>query len=401
MKVIERVPYGARGQGSLVRYEGVANWYSVYCVRGKEVRESTETPDYKKARRFHKQKLDEIAADRQDLKKFVTPMDRRVCVGALLDALEADFKLRGIDSPQFCSHLKPIRSYFDDRRAVGFAAESVDAYIEERLDADKSSATINRETQLLGQALRLALERQRIPTMPSIRHLPENNARQGFFERPDFEAVVAALPEYLRDFTRFAYLTGWRKGEIASLRWVDVDRDGGAIRLRPENAKNGKGRTVMLDGDLTDVIKRRWQARLVEDEKGEPRVVDLVFHRDGEMVGDFRKAWASACFDAGLVEAVLDDKQQPILDSSGKVKRRHARLFHDLRRTAVRNMVRAGVPERVAMEISGHRTRAVFDRYNIVSEDDLRTAAKKTTLYVDTLPTTRTNVIKLLKNGSS
>jgi integrase len=196
--------------------------------------------------------------------------------------------------------------------------------------------------------------------------LTENNTRQGFFERPDLEAVVAALPAYLQDFTRFAYLTGWRKGEIISLRWSDVDRDAGAIRLRPEAAKTGRGRTVMLEGDLADLIDRRWEARLLEKD-GNVRVAALVFHRDGEPVGDFRKAWATACQAAGVPD----------------------KLFHDLRRTAARNMVRAGVPERVAMAVTGHLTRSMFDRYNIVSEDDLRMAAQKTTLYVDTLPATR------------
>ena len=240
------------------------------------------------------------------------------------------------------------------------------AYITARRGAQKSNATINRELELLRRALRLAHDRQLLPSIPKVRVLTENNTRQGFFERPALEAVVTALPAYLQDFTRFAYLTGWRKGEITSLKWTDVDRDAGAIRLRPEAAKTGRGRTVMLEGDLAELVDRRWKARLVE-KNGNLRVAALVFHRDGEPVGDFRKAWATACQAAGVPD----------------------KLFHDLRRTAARNMVRAGVPERVAMAVTGHLTRSMFDRYNIVSEDDLRVAAQKTTMYVDTLPTKR------------
>jgi integrase len=196
-----------------------------------------------------------------------------------------------------------------------------------------------------------------VPKFPS---LPEHNTRQGFFERDEFEALVVHLPPYLQDLARFGYLTGWRKGEITSLTWADVDYRGRVIRLRPEASKSGQGRLLGLEGELWQLIERRWAARHMGE-----RLIPWMFHRNGVRIGNFRKAWGSACKRAGM---------------AGK-------LFHDLRRTAVRNMVRAGVRERVAMAISGHRTRSVFDRYNIVSDADLRDAIVKTVAYVAGLPT--------------
>jgi integrase len=155
------------------------------------------------------------------------------------------------------------------------------------------------------------------------------------------------LPYYLKSVVTFAYVTGWRKEEMLSLRWNQVDREAGTVRIAPGMTKGGEGRNIFLDGELKEVIEERWEERRLE--------CPFVFHRAGEPIKDFRGAWQKALEETGL----------------------RGKLFHDLRRTAIRNMVRAGVPERVAMMISGHKTRSVFERYNIVSGTDLKEAAKR------------------------
>ena len=340
--------------------------------------------DLKAARKVHQGFLDALAAERQGHTPLPAPLAARVTVGELLDQLEADFRLREVKWwAQAKYHAAVVRTWFGDRRAGKLTAADVDHYIEAGLANGYAPASVNRQTGLLAEALRVAHRRGTLTNVIAVRRLPERNARQGFLERADLDQVVAALPDYLQDFTRVAYLTAWRRGELVSLRWSDVDRAGGVIRLRPEHSKNGRGRTVAIEGDLRAIIERRWQARQLKGTDGTIRVAELVFHRDGRRLGDFRKAWAAACIAAGLSQVVG-------ITPDGSEKRIPTRLFHDLRRSGVRNMVRAGVRERVAMEISGHRTRSIFDRYNITSEDDLREAMQRTSDYVSTQATRST-----------
>jgi integrase len=389
MKIVERVPYGERRDGTLFRYEGVATWFSSYYQHGVERRRSTKTTDFKAARKVHRGFLNALAAERDGGKALPAPMAARMTVSELLDQLEADFRLRGVKWwAQAKYHAQVIRDALGAFRAAKLTPSDVDRYIEARQHEDYRDASINRQTGLLRQALRLAHKRGTLPNVIEVRHLTENNARQGFLERSDLEAVVAALPDYLQDFTRFAYLTAWRRGELLTLTWADVDRAGGVIRLRPEHSKNGRGRTVAIEGDLGAIIERRAQARVIPGRAGAPdRVAELVFHRGGRPIRDFRGAWATACIAAGLYRVVG-------VNADGTEQKVPTRLFHDLRRSGVRNMVRAGVRERVAMEVSGHKTRAVFDRYNITSEDDLRDAMQRTTAYINAQPT-ESNVTRL------
>jgi integrase len=272
-----------------------------------------------------------------------------------MDALKTDFEIRGKNSGQNLSNIARARADFGITRAAALTAEQVDRYVQDRLIDGSAKASINRVTQLLRQAYKLA----GLP-VPRIRRLPEKgNERQGFFSEQEIRGVVANLPDALADFTLFGWLTGMRKGEIASLNWEDVDGD--VIRLRAENAKNGEARMIPLEGELAELIERRRQARQIEHD-GTAMITSLIFHRAGTPIGDFRKAWARAGKKAGVL-----------------------RLFHDLRRSACRNMLAAGVPQSIAMKVSGHKTDSMFRRYAISSESDLRTALRRTQDYLKTV----------------
>lgn len=291
----------------------------------------------------------------------------------MLDNLEADYRLRGKCNPQFKSHLSHIRNHFGCMRAVEVTAALVDRYIEGRLADGARPASVNRSTQVFGQAFNLAVERRQLSSTPKLRHLSEaGNARQGFFAERELRAVVENLPEHLRDFCLFAFLCGWRSGEIKSLTWEDADGD--CIRLRAEHSKNGEGRVIVLEGELSELIERRTAARTVKTDTSTV-LAKYIFHNGhGEPIGDFRKSWRTACKLAGC---------------PGK-------LFHDLRRTSVRNMIRAGVSEKVAMTVSGHKTHSMLSRYNIVSETDLRQAMRRTQDYLkDTVAIEETKVVAM------
>jgi integrase len=373
----------SRGSGRIFTRKGSTNLWCAYYLRGKEIRESTGTTDRSKAEKYLKGRIKEIGADQIGAKAFVGPSQQRLRVGEMLDALEADFKLRGKENPQFRSHLKTIRNHFGDWRALEVTPEKVDKFIVEMQANEYAIATINRATQLLAQAFALAVERKHLSNAPKIRHLSEKgNERQGFFSDAEFHAVLNFLPEYLRDFARFGYLVGWRKGEITSLRWEDVDGD--CIRLRGMNSKNREGRLVPMDGELAELIERRKIARQVV--KADSVMLSaFIFHLDGEPVGDFRKAWQTACVKASLGRFTCRACEMPVegheCPNCKRASRYNGRLFHDFRRTAVRDMTRAGVGESVAMKMSGHKTRSIFDRYNITSEADLRDAMRKTGTY--------------------
>jgi integrase len=319
-----------------------------FSYRGTSYRRSAQTKKRREAEKLLAFYLGQCARD--EFKGFGS--EKGLTLVELLADFVADYKQRGLRDVQITEYRsKNLRAFFKEIPAADITERKIDLYVKHRLKLGRSRTTINRELQLLGQALRLAKRKRLIREVPHIEKFSEkDNARQGFFEHEEFERIVGFLPDYLKDLTRFAYHTGWRKGEILTLEWRDIHGD--VIRLRPEIAKNKDGRVIILVGELANLIDRR-RAERVES-------CPYVFHRQGQPIKDYSRAWGTARTKAGAPE----------------------RLFHDSRRTAARNMDRARVPRSVAKQIIGHKTDAMYNRYRIVDEQDIREGMRQSENYL-------------------
>ena len=227
-------------------------------------------------------------------------------------------------------------------------------YIKSRQNAEAANATINRELAALKRSFRLGLRAGLVGKVPYIGLLREDNARQGFFELEHFEAVRRHLPEPLRAVVTFAYITGWRiRSEVLTLRWSQVDFQHGWVRLEPGTTKNKLGRMFPLTPELRAVLEAQRQHTDSLQKSG--TIIPYVFHRDGRPIHYFRRSWLTACTLAGCP----------------------GRIPHDFRRTAVRNLERAGISRSAAMALVGHKTQSIYNRYAIVAEQDLKDAGEK------------------------
>jgi hypothetical protein len=204
--------------------------------------------------------------------------------------------------------------------------------------------------------------------MPGIRLIVSYaDLNHGHFgcSHPDFLALQGKLPRHLKDPAGFLYYSGWRVREMRKIQWKHLDPSGKSLRLPPELSKNKKGRLLPLTGELAAIIKRAKARRRLD--------CSSIFHHNVKPIGSFRKAWKTACVAAGLGRFIEDEK--------GK-KKYEGLIVHDLRRSCVRHLIQAGVGEKLAMQLTGHKTRSVFDRYNIVSDADLQEASERQQAYL-------------------
>lgn len=350
-------------------------WWIKYYRAGKRYQENTHSEKESDAKRLLKLREGQIVENR-----FPGLRAEKIRYEELAQDFLNDYKTnqkRSLERAEMS--LKRLHTFFQQMRAIDITTDRIKSYILQRQEEGAENGTINRELSALKRMFHLASQMTppKVTSIPYIPHLAENNPRQGYFEHHEYLALRKTLPTYLKPVVSVAYHTGMRKQEILGLQWDQVDLLEGKINLRAGDTKNQESRVVYLEGELLEVIHFQ---RALRDQKF-PDCPWVFFGEDGGRIKYFRDSWKSACIEAGLSEVLTDDKGQPIKNKKGEAVRTPNKLFHDFRRTAVRNMVRAGVPERVAMMISGHKTRSVFDRYNIVNEEDLKKASQRVKQY--------------------
>lgn len=336
-----------KGTGSVFQRPDSDVWWIKYSRNGKPFRESTKTTDKRKAEKFLRIRLAEISSG-----TFAGPQIERVRIEDLAEEFLRDYRINGkksLDDVQarWNLHLKP---FFGFLRAIDVTSELLARYVDARQGEGAKNATINRELAALKRMFHLGMKATpaKVMHIPAFPHLAENNARTGFLEDGQYQKIVDYRPQlWFRAIVECGRTYGWRISELLKLKVGQIDIGHRVIRLETGTTKNKAGREVVMTEAIFQLLSACIEGKGPEDH---------VFTRPcGKPVRDFRKTWKYACIFADVPKL----------------------LFHDLRRTAARNLRRIGVGENVIMKIGGWKTRSVFQRYDIVDNRDIADAMKK------------------------
>jgi integrase len=262
----------------------------------------------------------------------------------LLDLVVEDYQFnrRGSTYDTELRINKHLRPFSGQKRANDVTTTVVKKYTMERA-REAEPATVNKELAFLRRVFHLGLRHEPplVQRVPYIRMHRIDTVRTGLVEHEQYRALRDSLPSYGRIALVIAYYTGARKGEISKIRIDKINLKSKRIELPCRTTKNGSPRYLPIYGDMHAELDMSMSFTFAD-----PKCPFLI-QEQGKRVLDWEKSWRTACVVAKIDESLL---------------------FHDLRRTALTNMMEAGFSEKEAMEISGHKTRAVLDRYHIVSQ---------------------------------
>jgi integrase len=336
------MPKTSYGAGTIFKRGEI--WYVSFWADGRQIQKSSGSQKRQDAVKLRDQLLGKKARG-----EMGDAVSAKVTCGELLDDLleyaESNIKASTAHIWKLVVEAN-IRPFFGHLRAAALTTEKLKEFRRKRLAEGRSDSTANRDLSIL----RTALNRGKKCTPPKVVNIPyfpmvtETNVRQGFLTDQQYAKLRDAIPDYLKPIFVTAYFTGVRLGELLAIEWHQVDWEQGFITLESEHTKSGYARAVpILEGDM-----KVWLAWSSNNAEGS----SFVFHNHGRQIKEFRSAWKKACELAGVPDL----------------------KFHDLRRTAVRNMRRSGVPQIVRMRITGHRTDSMERRYNIVDIEDIKSA---------------------------
>jgi integrase len=330
-------------KGSLFRRPNSPYWFIKSWVNGRRYRESTEMDDRSLALAYLQRRLAEARTGR------LLQAPQRVTFEQMHELLLANYRFKR-NKTDPTRHVRRLAESFAGLAGEDITEERIAEYSQKRLEQDgMTPATLRRELAILKRMLRLAAPR--LPRVPLIDMPRVDNARQGFFEEEDLQAILPHLPDHARCLVEFLYLTGWRSSEAFRLQWSDVDWKRQTVWLRDSKNREPRIFPFKYHPRVEQVLREQREA-VSRWEREHERLCPSVFHWRGRPIQKLRRSWTSACRAAGL---------------AGK-------LLHDFRRTAVRNLIRAGVQQAIAMKITGHKTDSIFRRYLIVDEELLAQA---------------------------
>ena len=348
-----------------------ANWVAQYYVDGKKYRKSTGTSVKAEAEKILRKWMgaSERGEKAEPQTQGLTYEDLRRDLIAHYELKQHKSLKRRKDGSLYIFPLTALDDFFKGRRVNDIDRDLAKAFVAQRRKDGASNATINNSLRLLTRMFSLAQDNQKITLAPKFELLKETS-RQGFLPHESFQKLFNAIPARLQPMLLLLYHTGVRVGEAEKVEWSQLDLDRAQITLREGETKNNEPRILPISDPLI-------------------KMLSAVKNRSGRVFPSKRAmqtAFPDACKAAGI----------------------EGLKVHDLRRSAVRNLMLSGAQQAVAMKISGHKDPSVFQRYNVINEGQVADAMKQVQKLVPVklrraLPakTSHQNGRKSVRNGGS